>query len=161
MHDWLAWLEASSLGHAMRNAGVWSYGIVNLIHLLGLSTLFGSLLVLDLRLIGFWTRAPLAAVAIPTAPLSQAGFVVAVLSGICLLATNGTEYSDNPFLLLKFAAIGLGLLNVALLRRLPAWRSLRERELSPAERRRFAIGGAVSLVCWTSAVACGRMIGYW
>jgi hypothetical protein len=35
------------------------------------------------------------------------------------------------------------------------------REPSPAERRRLAMFGAVSLVSWLTAVSCGRMIAYW
>ena len=62
----MAWLEGSSLGHAMRNAGVWTYGLVNLAHILGISSLFGSVLVLDLRLLGAWRRVPLELIARPT-----------------------------------------------------------------------------------------------
>ena len=50
----LAWLESSALGHAMRESGVWTYGLVNLTHILGVSSLFGSVLVLDLRLLELW-----------------------------------------------------------------------------------------------------------
>ena len=42
MYELLAWLEGSALGHAMRGAGVWSYGLVNLTHILGVSALFLS-----------------------------------------------------------------------------------------------------------------------
>jgi hypothetical protein len=48
----MAWLEGSALGHVMRESGVWTYGIVNLVHILGVCCLFGSVLILDLRLIG-------------------------------------------------------------------------------------------------------------
>ena len=56
MRELLTWLEASGLGHAMRGAGVWTYGITNLIHILGVATLFGSVLMLDLRLLGAFAR---------------------------------------------------------------------------------------------------------
>ena len=111
MRELLTWLEASGLGHAMRGAGVWSYGVANLIHILGVATLFGSVLVLDLRLLGAFARAPLAAVATPTVPLAAIGFTIAVLSGSCLIVTNATDYIGNPLLLIKFPAIALGLLN--------------------------------------------------
>jgi len=145
----------------MRGAGVWSYGVVNLVHILGVATLFGSILVLDLRLLGLWARAPLVAVATPVVPLAALGFTVAVVSGACLLATNASEYAGNPFLLIKFPAIALGLVNVAALNALPAWKARAVR--APAERERFqlaAVGGA-SLVCWLTALAAGRLIGYW
>jgi hypothetical protein len=58
----MAWLEGSALGHVMRDSGVWFYGIINLAHILGVATLFGSVVILDLRLLGFWPDAPLAAI---------------------------------------------------------------------------------------------------
>jgi len=36
------WLEASGLGQAMRGAGVWAYGVTNLVHILGVATLFAA-----------------------------------------------------------------------------------------------------------------------
>jgi hypothetical protein len=159
--DLLAWLEGSPLGHAMRNAGVWSYGIVNLTHILGVSSLFGAVLVLDLRLLGLWRSIPLASIARPTVPIATTGFIVAALSGLCLLSTNGSEYIGNPFLLIKFPAIFVGLLNVVVLSRLPAWKERETRVISTAEQRQLSVFGGVSLLSWLTAIGAGRLIGYW
>jgi hypothetical protein len=159
--EFLAWLEGSALGHAMRGAGVWSYGVVNLIHILGVATLFGSILVLDLRLLGLWARVPLVSVATPAVPLAIVGFAVAAVSGACLLTTNATEYAGNPFLLIKFLGVALGLVNVAVLHALPAWKARAERVPTAPERFQLAAAGGASLVCWLTALAAGRLIGYW
>ncbi|MDH3420234.1 MAG: hypothetical protein OEQ25_11975 [Gammaproteobacteria bacterium] len=161
MLELLTWLEGSALGEAMRGMGVWTYGVVNLVHVLGVSTLFGSILVLDLRLLGLWPGIPLRTVATPTLPLAAAGLTLAFLSGICMIATNAIDYVDNPFLLIKFPAIGLGLLNAAVLSRLPAWTLRESREPSPADRRKLAAAGGTSLACWLAAISAGRMLGYW
>jgi hypothetical protein len=145
----------------MRGSGVWAYGVVNLIHILGVATLFGSILALDLRLLGLWRSLPLAAIATPTVPLAAIGFVIAAVSGTCLISTNATEYVGNPFLLIKFPAIALGLINVAALHFLRGWRDRRAQEPAARDRRQLAAAGAVSLVCWLTAVGAGRMIGYW
>jgi len=157
----MAWLEASFLGHVMRSSGVWTYGIVNLIHILGVSALFGSVLALDLRLLGVWPTVPLVTVAGTTVPIARVGFVVAATSGVGLLATKATEYVGNPFLLIKFPAIAIALINVMVIARLPGWQARAVREPSDRERRQLAIAGAVSLLSWLTAVAAGRMIGYW
>ncbi len=68
---------------------------------------------------------------------------------------------NNPILLLKFVAIGLGLINAVALRRTTAWKAHAIREVSHSEARRLALMGGVSLVSWLTAVAAGRMIGYW
>ena len=154
-------LEGSALGELMRTSGVWAYGVVNLVHILGIATLFGSVLALDLRLLGLWRRVLLAAIETPTLTLAACGFGVAVASGIALISTNGTEYVGNPFLPIKFSAIGLGLVNVVTVQFLPVWRGRAVEPHGPRERFALRIIGGTSLACWSVAVAAGRMIGYW
>jgi hypothetical protein len=145
----------------MRQSGPWTYALVNLGHILGVSSLFGSILVLDLRLLGLWRRVSLDALARATVPVSKAGFAVAATTGVALLSSNATEYIGNPFVLIKFPAIGLGLFNVWALGRTAAWRARGARDLSSPERRQLAVMGGISLSCWLTAVSAGRMIGYW
>jgi hypothetical protein len=159
--DAAKWLQGSALGHFMRESGVWTYAIVNLAHILGVASLFGSVLVLDLRLLGIGRRVPLAALADATVPVATAGFAVAAVTGVGLLVTKATEYVGNPFLALKFPAIALALVNVLLIRRSEAWQARGRRELLPREHRRLAIMGGLSLACWLTAIAAGRLIAYW
>jgi hypothetical protein len=161
LYEFMAWLQGSALGHAMRESGVWTYGVVNLVHILGVASLFGAVLVLDLRLLGLWRTVALSALSKPTVPIAATGFSIAALSGICLLATKATEYVGNPFLYIKFPAIALGILNVVALNSLPAWKEHRIRDLSGREQSRLALFGGVSLFCWLTAITAGRMIGYW
>ena len=161
MHDFLSWMEVSALGRFMRQAGPWPYAFTNVTHVFGVATLFGSILVLDLRLLGAWRRVPLVPVAAAAIPVAAAGFAVAAMSGVCLLATNATDYDGNAFLLIKFPAIALGLVNVLVLQRSQAWRARGTRELSQGERRQLAVMGGVSLACWFTAIAAGRLIAYW
>ena len=157
----MTWLQGSALRHAMRESGVWTYGVVNLVHILGIASLFGSVLVLDLRLLGLWRSVTLAAISKPTVPIATAGFIIAALSGLCLFATKATEYFGNPFLYIKFPAIAFGLLNVAALHFLPAWKQHRIRDLTAKEQSKLAMFGGVSLLCWLTAITAGRMIAYW
>ena len=161
MYPFLAWLEGSALGHLMRESGVWTYGCVNLAHILSVSTLFGSILVLDLRLLGLWRKVSFPALAEPIVPVAGTGLVIATLTGVCLLATKATEYADNPFFYIKFPAIALGMLNVLALRSQAAWKEREEREPSEQERSRLAWTGGLSLASWLTAITAGRMIGYW
>jgi len=161
MLDAAKWLQGSALGHFMRESGVWTYAIVNLAHILGVASLFGSVLVLDLRLVGVGRRIPLAALAEATVPVAATGFLVAVATGVGLLVTKATEYVGNPFLAIKFPAILLALINVLVISRSEAWRARGQRELSPREHRRLAVMGGLSLACWLTAVAAGRLIAYW
>jgi len=159
----LTWLEQSPLGHLVRESGPWTYPVINLVHILGIATLFGSVLVLDLTLLTPgrtqpWARAVIANAA---APIARAGFLLAATSGLFLVATNGHEYAGNPFFLVKFPLIALGLLNALAVIRSRAWRALAAGQPSRADERRLARLAGISLTCWTGAVAAGRLIGYW
>jgi hypothetical protein len=157
----MAWLQASALGHAMRESGLWTYAIVNLCHILGVAALFGAVLILDLRLLGVGRRTPLAALSDAAVPVAVCGFLIAATTGVGLLATRATEYVGNPFFYIKFPAIAAGTLNVLVLNASPAWRARRQRPPSPAEARQLAWMGGTSLACWLTAVSAGRLIGYW
>ena len=145
----------------MRETGAWTYAVVNLTHVFGIASLFGAILILDLRLLGVWRQAPLASLADAAAPVAAFGFGLAVASGICLLSSNATDYVNNPFIYIKFPAIALGVTNALLVRRSRAWKARHSRELSEREYRQLRWMGGASLACWATAIAAGRMIGYW
>jgi hypothetical protein len=159
--DFMTWLETSALGHFMRESGPWTYGIVNLAHILGIASLFGAILIMDLRLLGVWRRVPLAALADTAPPVAACGLAIAVVTGTALLATKATEYIGNPFIYVKFPAIAVGIVNAIVVRRSEAWRARASRALTPTETRRLAWLGAVSLASWLTAIAAGRLIAYW
>jgi hypothetical protein len=159
--QFLIWLEGSGLGQFTRSLGLWSYGAINLVHIIGIALLFGAIILLDLRLLGAWRQVPLAALSGPTTVMARIGFALAATSGIFMLSVNASEYIGNPFLLVKFPAIGLALLNVLLVHRTQAWQAHRHRALMPRERKRLAVGAALSLTFWLTAIFGGRMLGYW
>jgi uncharacterized protein DUF6644 len=161
LREFLSWMEHSALGYFMRDSSLWTYPVINLIHILGIASLFGATVIIDLRLLGVWRRVPLAPVMDAAVPVAKTGFFVAAATGVGLLATKATEYYGNPFLLIKFAAIALGLLNVFILNLSPAWRARNARALSRAEDRQLALIGGISLACWLTAVTAGRLIAYW
>ena len=146
----------------MRESGPWTYAIVNVAHILGVSILLGSVLVLDLRLLGAWSRrVRIADLSGAVVSVAMPAFLLAIVTGAALLATKATAYVDNPFLLIKFPAIALGVLNAGILNMTPAWREVGVRALRPGERRQLAVMGGISLASWLTAVTAGRMIGYW
>jgi hypothetical protein len=155
----LSWLEQSALGHFMRDSSLWTYPFVNLLHILGVASLFGATLIMDLRLLGVWKRVPLVFLTDTAGQIAKVGFGTAAFTGIGLLATKATEYYGNPYLIIKFAAISLGLLNVFVLSRSSAWRA--RSDPSEKDHRQLVAMAAISLVCWLAAVAAGRFIAYW
>jgi hypothetical protein len=158
----MAWLEASALAGFLRGLGIWTYGLLNLAHILGISSLFGAVVLLDLKLLGVWRSIPAPHIIRPTVPLATFGFVLAAASGIMMLSFNTTEYHGNPFLYIKLPVIVVGLVNVAIIQRLAAWRrAVAGLPAEPGDHRTLAVFGSVSLLIWLTVISCGRMIGYW
>jgi hypothetical protein len=152
--DWAAWLEATEPARALRD-GVLLYPLVSLVHVLGIGLLLGTVVVMDLRLLGVWRTLALPVVVGPARTVAATGIAIALPSGAALLAARATDYVTNPFVAAKFIAILLALVNVCALHRSAAWR---RRDGGSA---RLALGGGISLACWLSAVASGRLIAYW
>lgn len=122
--------------------------------MLGIALLVGAIVVLDLRLLGAWRGVPLAALARPTTTVAGTGLVLAMLSGAALFTVQAEDYAANPFLYIKFAAILLGLVNLAALRWTRGWRE-------GQRPGRAALAGGVSLLAWLVALVAGRLIAYW
>ncbi|MFU8877708.1 MAG: DUF6644 family protein, partial [Wenzhouxiangellaceae bacterium] len=162
MHELMAALEGSAWAEFLRGLGVWTYGVLNLFHVLGIAMLFGSVLLLDLRLLGLWRDVPVAVLARPTVPVAAAGFVLVATSGSAMISFNTTEYLGNPFLYVKLPLILVGLINVVIVQRLPVWRrAVSEAGPRPSDRSALAAIGGISLATWLGVIVCGRMIGYW
>jgi hypothetical protein len=137
----------------LRESG-WLYAGVNTAHVLGIALLVGAIVVLDLRLLGLWRTAPVATLARPAIAVASAGLAIAVVSGAGLFAVQATEYVDNLFLYVKFAAILLGLVNIAALRLAGDWTQDRR-------ARRHGWAALLSLASWLTALTAGRLIAYW
>jgi hypothetical protein len=160
VHGLLASIEGSPLGQIVREAGPWAYALVNLTHILGIASLFGAVLLLDLWLLGV-RGGPLRPLALVAVPVARGGFLLAALSGIALISANATEYAGNPFLLIKFPAIGVALLNALMLERSSAWKDAIAASPHADAGGRLRVMGGVSLVSWLAAISAGRLIGYW
>ncbi len=133
----------------MRTSSLWTYPVVNLLHVFAIGALFGATVILDLRLLGVWRTVPLASVTRITVPVAVVGVCLAVLTGVALFVTQATEYVDNPFLFIKFAAIAVGLANAA------AVRTLRH-----GRRWGSAISRAMSIGVWRSLAASRSWRGW-
>lgn len=153
---WAAALEASPLGALMRESA-WLYPLANISHVLGLVFFAGSILLLDLRLLGFARALPAAAVARVLTPVMIPGFLLMAASGTLLFSADARPLWNNPVIQVKATLIGAGLANALLFRLL--W----SRRLADWDDAAPALGVAqagLSFVIWVSVAVCGRFIGY-
>lgn len=150
-------VEASGFGRFMREA-LYAYPIAEAVHIIGLALLFGSIALVDLRLLGVGRQVPLRALVSYAVPWSVVGFVIAATAGVAMFTAHAAEFIEQPVFLTKMALIVAGGANAALLHvgvmRDPAWDA---GELAPARARAAA---ALSLAVWLGVIVCGRLLAY-
>lgn len=155
-------IEASPLAEAMRT-WLWLYPAVEVVHLVGIALLFGSIAVLDLRLLGLSRALPVRRLAAHVLPWTAASLLLILPSGLLMFTAHASEFIDNGVFALKMGLILVGGLNAALFhtvtyRSADVWDGEDMRGLPPPpSARAFA---AVSLVLWISVIACGRLLAY-
>jgi hypothetical protein len=149
-------VEATGFGRFMRES-LYAYPVVEAIHIAGLALLFGSIALVDLRLLGLGRRMPIAALARYAVPWSLFGFLIAAASGIAMFTAHAAEFIAQPVFMLKMGLILAAGVNAALLHAGPL-RDLASDDLDPTSRMRLA--GALSLVFWLGVITCGRMLAY-
>lgn len=156
LSEWLATLAATPLARALVGSST-LYLLVNAAHVMGIGLLFGSVIALDLRLIG-WARAlPIAPAAVYLSRLAAAGLTLAIVTGLCLFSVRPMEYAGNPAFLAKLALVGLGLANILAVHASAGWRGVRSgREPGIALR----LGATLSILIWGGAIVAGRWIGF-
>ena len=149
-------LQESALGHAMRSSPA-LYPAVEILHILGFVVLVGSILALDLRLLGLGRAIPIPPMAQFLLPLSRFGFLLAISMGFLLFSADAAHVVRNPAFQAKLLLIAAALVNIVIAH-LGPWRRV---ALWPVE----ASGGAkvtalASLLLWLSAICAGRLIAY-
>jgi len=155
-------LEASGLGRAMRE-WLWLYPSVEIAHIVGIGLLFGSIAVLDIRLLGVSKSISVRRLSRHVLPWTAASFLLIVPSGLLMFTAHATEFIDSEVFILKMGLIMAAGLNAALFhtitfRTSDVWDSEEMRKLPPPPSARLA--GALSLLLWISVIACGRLLAY-
>jgi len=149
----LAGLEGTSLAQALR-VSRWGYAAVNAAHIFGIALLIGSIVPLNLRLLGLWRGVPLQPLARVLVPVAGAGLALAVAMDVLLFSIRAREYAGLGVLQLKLALIAAALLSAFLAVR--AYGPM----LATGGANRLRAHAIVSLTCWLGALVCGRLIGF-
>jgi hypothetical protein len=157
--EWSAALEATEVATALRNS-IWSYPLVNAAHIFGVALLVGSVVPLDLRLLGLWGSVPLAPLWAVLTRTAAIGLVVTIFFGMLLFITRATEYVASNLFIAKMILVLLGTVN-ALMLRMPIQAEVSQiasNQWKPSPH--LQVAAAISLAAWLSALTLGRLIGY-
>ena len=149
-------LQESALGHLMRSSPA-LYPAVEILHIFGFVVLVGSILALDLRLLGLGRAIPIQPMAQLLLPMSRFGFLLAISMGFLLFSADASHVVRNPAFQAKLLLIAAALVNVVIAHAGP-WRSMALwQDEAPAGARITAL---TSLLLWLAAVCAGRLIAY-
>jgi hypothetical protein len=155
----VATIESSGLGEWMRG-NVLAMPWVNFLHVLCVTIVFGSILVVDLRLLGLADRQrAITRVADEMLRLTWVAFAGALLTGVLFFAANATTYWFNTAFRFKMLAIVLAGVNMLLFQFI-TWRGVGQWDRSATPPPAARIAGALSLLLWTGTLVLGRVIGF-
>ena len=149
------WFSLAWPGPLMRGTD-WQFGFSETLHFMGLCLLFGALIVVDVRLLGFFKELPVKAV-LPFIQFAIIGFLINLATGWSFFTSNPSLYWGNPafrmkLLLILLAGINALVFTVVEHRRVAL---LPPGEDTPALTK---ITAALSLSLWTGVLVFGRLL---
>ena len=157
MNDILSWMETSALGQLMRDS-VWLFPMAEILHFMGLSLLIGSVMIVDLRLLGVIRDMSFHAV-YKFLPISFLGFAINMTTGVLFCFTDPFRYYPNIAFRLKMLLVLLAGLNAL-------WFKFSVYPLTIKTPDKADIGAVakivavLSLLFWFAVIVMGRMIPY-
>lgn len=128
-----------------------AYPVFETLHIVGLATMFGSLFVVELALLGVLRRFDAATLASQVLPLTWVGFALVALSGLTMFFARASELFVNPVFRIKVLLVAAAGINAAWLH----WRGPLD-----AASRLTRLQAALSLSLWLAVIVCGRWIAY-
>jgi hypothetical protein len=162
LEELLEHIQRSGLAAAVRgDSGLgWLFPEIETAHVLALALVFGSIFMVDLRLLGVTSRdSPVSRLSAECLPYTWIAFMCAVISGSLLFASRAHTYFHNLQFQLKFVCMALAGLNMAVFH-CGAYRHVLEWDtrLPPPPAARLA--GVLSIALWTAVIFFGRWIGF-
>lgn len=149
-----AWPLAAHIGET------WWFPLLESLHVLTAALVVGSILMLDLRLLGLMaSHEPVRRMARELLGWTWAAFGVALLTGAGMFITRASHYAANTAFQIKVALLLLAGLNVLVFHRITA-RGIEHWETAATLPAPARLAGAGSLALWIAVMLAGRWIGH-
>jgi hypothetical protein len=152
-------IEQSALGDWMRMS-VKAMPFVEATHVLAAAAVFGTILIVDLRLIGFRDTAnPFTRISRELMHYTWGAFAISVVTGVMMFAANASTYYGNTAFRLKMLALIVAGVNMAIFefgtsRSVASWDKA---TVGPVAAR---VAGVTSILIWVSVMFIARWIGF-
>ena len=136
----------------------WLWPVLEIVHFFGLSLLLGGLIIIDLRLMGYFRSLNLETIN-NLVPLVMCGFSLNLVTGILFFIGDPMRYSVNIGFQIKMGLVILAGLNTLFY----SWKmkpALANSSVSSDTPISVKIVGLISLLAWTGVLVLGRLIPY-
>jgi hypothetical protein len=155
LYPYFLWIENTRLGHGIRESK-WTFTLSEVVHLLGLTVLLGTMLLLALRLFGFvLQKKSVSSIARELKPLSIGALGVTLLTGTLLFTSEATKCWGNIAFRYKMLFLFLALL----------FQFTGLQKVARAEDQRFSpltrvVTAFVAIFLWFGVAVAGRAIAF-
>jgi hypothetical protein len=153
---WAQALQDSTFAAAIRGSA-YVYPFVNVLHVLAVGLIVGSILALDFRILGFVRSVPIHGASQLLTPFTVVGLLIAIPSGFALYASDAVSLSQNNLMWAKLALIVLGIANALLFRKFWNSRLAGWDRSAPAPAKAQAL---LSIAIWLTVPSLGRLVAY-
>jgi hypothetical protein len=152
-------LEASHLATRIRDS-LFLFPLIESTHVFGLALVFGTIAIIDLRLLGIAsTERPFARMWSDILKWTWAAFALTALTGALMFITNARVYYHNFFFRTKMLLLLLTGINM-LVFDLTARRTVHRWDKAPSAPRAGRLVAGLSLAMWIGIIFMGRIIGF-
>lgn len=147
------------LANAIREGGNY-FPWLESVHVLAITLVFGTICIVDLRLLGYRShRRGARQLIVDLLPFTWGAFALAILTGSLLFLSNAVVYAHNTQFQWKMVAILAAGINMAVFH-LTAYRKIVDWDDDRTPPRAARLAGAGSLLAWTLVIFFGRWIGF-
>ena len=155
----LDWLQRTSVAVQIRDS-LFTFPLLESIHVIGLALVFGTIAILDLRLLGVAsTERAVSRLMADLLKWTWAAFALTAMTGALMFSTNAIVYFHNTFFRAKMILLVLAALNM-LVFELTARRTMRRWDVTGPTPPMAKVVATVSLVIWVGVIVAGRVIGF-
>jgi len=138
----------------------WAFTTIEVIHLIAIAAVIGSIAVVDLRLLGLASaRRPFTELAREILPYTWAAFVIAAITGSLLFISQATQYFVTPTFWGKMAIMAVAGINMVIFEFITV-RGVKEWDVKPNLPLSARLAGGISLACWALVFVFGRWTGF-
>ena len=152
-------IEYSSLGISIAES-TWAFPTLETFHVIGLVTVLGTIMVMDLRLLGLASnQVAVTRMSKDTLPWTWAGFALAAITGSLLFISKASSYIINPYFLWKMGLLALAGINMLIFHFI-TYKTVENWDTASVLPAGAKVAATLSLIFWVMVVFFGRAIGF-